>query len=107
MNTPDCADLNEVRANIDRLDRVIVPLLAERAGFVRQAARFKATKADVVVPARIEEIILKVRHMAREAGTDPDLVERIYRAMIDAYILFEGHEWVRRHAKDQGDATGA
>lgn len=97
MTTPECRDLDEIRANIDRLDRVIVPLLAERAGFVRQAAGFKATKADVVVPTRIEEIILKVRHMAHEQHTDPDLIERIYRAMIDAFILFEGQEWVRRH----------
>lgn len=92
-----CRNLGEVRDNIDRLDRQIVPLLAERAGYVRQAAGFKATKAAVVDPERIEAIVLKVRHMAVEESCDPDLVERIYRAMIDAFIIFESQEWTQLH----------
>ncbi|MCA1909518.1 MAG: chorismate mutase [Magnetospirillum sp.] len=92
-----CRNLGEVRDNIDRLDRQIVPLLAERAGYVRQAAGFKETKAAVVDQARIEAIVLKVRHMANEEGCDPDLIERIYRSMIDAFIIFESKEWVHLH----------
>lgn len=93
----ECANLAEVRDNIDRLDRRIVPLLAERSDYVRQAARFKQTKAAVVDIDRIEQIILKVRHLAIEEGADPDLIERIYRSMIDAFIVFEGHEWTHIH----------
>ncbi|MDP9031075.1 MAG: chorismate mutase, partial [Pseudomonadota bacterium] len=37
----NCTSLEQVRENIDRLDRQIVALLAERGGFVSQAARFK------------------------------------------------------------------
>lgn len=92
-----CQDMSDVRANIDRLDRQIVPLLAERAGYVRQAAGFKPTKAAVVDQDRIEAIVLKVRHMANEEGCDPDLMERIYRSMIDAFIIFESQEWVKLH----------
>jgi isochorismate pyruvate lyase len=90
-----CKSLDEVRSNIDRLDRQIVPLLAERAGYVRQAASFKKEKAAVVDIPRIEEIILKVRHMANDYNADPDLIERIYRSMIDACIIFESHEWTK------------
>ena len=90
-----CRNLGEVRENIDRLDRQIVPLLAERAGYVRQAAGFKDTKAAVVDPARIETIVLKVRHMAVEEGCDPDVIERIYRSMIVAVFIFVSREWVR------------
>ncbi len=92
-----CKDLAQVRDNIDRLDRQIVPLLAERAGYVRQAAGFKATKAAVVDPERIDAIVLRVRHMFIEEGCDPDLIEQIYRSMIDAFIVFEGKEWMRLH----------
>lgn len=92
-----CRNLGEVRENIDRLDRQIVPLLAERAGYVRQAAGFKQTKAAVVDQARIEAIVLKVRHMAVEEGCDPDVIERIYRSMIDAFIIFESKEWMHIH----------
>ena len=92
-----CQNLAEVRENIDRLDRQIVPLLAERASYVRQAAGFKQTKAAVVDPERIEAIALKVRHMAMEENCDPDVIERIYRSMIDAFIIFESREWVHLH----------
>lgn len=94
---PVCKNLAEVREHIDRLDRQIVPLLAERAGYVEQAAGFKPTKAAVVDTDRIEQIILKVRHLAIEEGMDPDLVEHIYRSMIDAYILHEAKIYKKLH----------
>jgi isochorismate pyruvate lyase len=95
--TDTCRSLAEVRENIDRLDRMIVPLLAERSGFVAQAAGFKVTRGAVVDVPRIEDIIAKVRGLAGEAGADPALIERIYRAMIDAYIAFEDGVWDRTH----------
>lgn len=95
----ECKNLTEVRENIDRLDRRIVPLLAERATYVAQAAGFKATKAAVVDPARIEEIVLKVRHMAIEDGMDPDLAEHIYRSMIEAFIVFEAKVYKKIHSE--------
>ncbi len=99
-----CKDLAEVRRNIDDLDTQIVALLSKRAGFVHQAARFKPTKADVVVPSRIEEIVLRVRHLAREHGADPDLMEHIYRSMIDAYIVFEAKTWTGLHKSEEQSA---
>jgi isochorismate pyruvate lyase len=89
--------MQEIRDNIDRLDRQIVPLLVERQGYVGQAAGFKPTRAAVVVPERIEDIIVKVRTQAVELGGDPDLVERIYRSMIDSYIGFEDKRWAALH----------
>ena len=59
--TVPCNSLDEVRAHIDRIDRQLVTLMAERETYVRQAARFKQTIEDVVVPARIEQIVVKVR----------------------------------------------
>jgi len=95
--TVTCGSLAEVRANIDRLDRIIVPLLAERAGYVSQAAGFKAERSAVVDVPRIEDIIVKVRALAEENGTDPALIERIYRALIDSYIAFEDGIWASTH----------
>lgn len=92
-----CENLQQVRDNIDRLDRDIVKLLVERQGYVAQAAGFKPTRAAVVVPERIEFIVDKVRAQAAEIGGDPDLLERIYRAMIDSYIAFEDKRWAALH----------
>jgi isochorismate pyruvate lyase len=90
-----CESLDEVRAQIDRLDREIVALLAERGDYVRQAARFKKTSADVAAPARVEQVIGKVRGLAGEKGADPVVVERVYRAMIAAFIDAEHKEHAR------------
>ena len=81
----DCRTLDEVRAQIDRIDGEIVALLAERAGYARQAGRFKPTAADVRAPARVEQVVARVRRLAAEHGAPPDLVERLYRTMIEDF----------------------
>ncbi len=92
----ECRGMDDVRREIDRLDREIVRLLAERQGYVHRAADFKPTRADVVVPSRIEEIAAKVRDLAAVNGADPDLMEGIYRDMIARFIAFEEKAWDRR-----------
>lgn len=88
----ECKNLEEVRSNIDRLDRAIIPLLAERGDYVLQAARFKPNVADVPAPARVEDVIRNVLKLASEHGAMPDVVEKTYRAMIAAFIAAEHRE---------------
>ncbi len=52
----DVRSLDEVRDNIDRLDRAIIALMAERGRFVQQAARFKVSRSDVEAPKRWRQI---------------------------------------------------
>ncbi len=94
-----CQSLDEIRINIDRLDKLIVPLLAEREGFVKQAARFKDTADKVVVPARVEQIIAFVTAQARDLGASPAAMERIYRTIIDSMTELEVKE---HHTLGQG-----
>jgi isochorismate pyruvate lyase len=81
-----CASIEEVRHHIDRIDRDLVVLLARRGHLVAQAAMFKKTADDVRAPARVEQVISKVRTIANDTGASPDVVERVYRAMISAFI---------------------
>ncbi|RMU76006.1 hypothetical protein ALP26_200101 [Pseudomonas savastanoi pv. glycinea] len=81
-----CASIEEVRQHIDRIDRDVVALLAKRGDLVTQAAGFKKTTDDVRAPARVEQVISKVRGIATDFGASPDVVERVYRAMISAFI---------------------
>lgn len=85
----ECANLDEVRANIDRLDREIVRMLAERGQYVVQAAKFKKTEADVPAPARVEQVIGNVRKYAVEFGAPVDVVERGYRVLIEGFTQKE------------------
>ena len=84
-----CSSLEEVRSNIDVIDRKIVALIAERGGFVMQAARFKKSTDDVKAPQRVEQVISKVRTLAHELDANPDVVEAVYRSMISAFINAE------------------
>lgn len=97
MNTPDdCNSLDQVRAEIDRIDAQIVPLLAERGGYVLAAARFKSRAEEVPAPQRVEQVIAHVRALAEAHGAMPEVVERVYRAMIAAFIEAELRHWQRR-----------
>lgn len=90
-----CRSMDEVRAAIDRIDRQIVALLAERGAYVRQAARVKARRSDIIDHARIEEVVAKVRRAAEAEGVDPGLVEAVYRLMIDRFIALEAAQFDR------------
>jgi isochorismate pyruvate lyase len=81
--------LDEIRTEIDQLDRRLVTLLAEREGLVRRAGRLKADTDAVRAPGRVEQVVAKVRGLASETGASPDVVERTYRAMIAAFIDLE------------------
>ncbi|WP_421683165.1 chorismate mutase [Stutzerimonas urumqiensis] len=83
---PLCRDLDEVRAGIDALDERIVELLARREHLVKQAAAFKRDDSQVRAPARVEQVITKVVALAGQHNADTDVVERVYRAMIAAFI---------------------
>jgi isochorismate pyruvate lyase len=88
----NCKNIDEVRANIDRIDREIVKLLSERSKYVGQAAKLKKSTQDVKAPNRVEEVISKVRALASEYGLDPEIVESVYRTMIACFIEHEMKE---------------
>lgn len=96
MTPEQCESLDQVRAEIDRLDAQIVPLLAERGGYVLAAARFKTQAAEVPAPQRVEQVIAHVRALADAHGAMPEVVERTYRAMIAAFIEAEMRHWQQR-----------
>ncbi len=95
----ECRSIEEVRSHIDRIDAQIAPLLAERCHYVEQAAKFKTDRHAILVPERVEQIILHVRHLAVENGADPDLMEKIYRSILDAFVLHEAKVWPKTHGR--------
>ena len=80
----------EIRAGIDILDEELVRLFAERARYIDRAAEIKA---QVDLPARIgsrvEEVVSNVRRHALTYGLPPDLVEKLWRRLIDWSIARE------------------
>ncbi len=101
-----CESLEEVRRQIDRIDRRMVALIAERGTYVLRAASFKKSHADVPAPQRAEEVVRKVKGLARELGANPVVVERVYREMIAAFIEAEMAELSARSSSPQRNPEG-
>jgi isochorismate pyruvate lyase len=95
-----CSSIEQVRSRIDRIDEQIVDLLAERGAYVKQAAAFKTSTADVRAPQRVEQVIGKVVAVANAVGANPKVVEQVYRAMIAGFIDAE----LAEHAALQDEA---
>ena len=81
--------IEDVRAEIDALDSEIVRLIAQRQRWVVEAGTLKQDRGQVRAPDRVAKVIAKVRDLAETSGASPDVVERTYRAMIDAFIDLE------------------
>lgn len=96
-----CASLDEVRRHIDRLDRRLVGLIAERGAYVRQAAAFKTSAEAVPAPARVAQVIERVVGIAGEVGAEPAVVEATWRAMIAAFIEMERAAQAALHPPSQ------
>ena len=94
-NVEHCESMADVRRNIDALDERIVALMAERSGYMTQAARLKQAADQVHDQVRIDYIVDRVMAMARAQGAPEAIIEAAYRAMIDASIEFEHGEFKR------------
>ena len=84
-------DLTEARDRIDALDCRLIDLLAERQGIVEQVGRLKKGQpvSAVRAPDRAAQVIASRRERAVAAGLDPDVAERVWRTMIDAFVDLE------------------
>ncbi|WP_316013762.1 chorismate mutase [Roseobacter sp. HKCCA0434] len=86
----DCADMADLRAAIDALDADLVTLLTRRAAFIDRAAELKSrNRLPARIDDRVEQVVGNVRKLAAAQGLDPDLVERLWREMIDWSIARE------------------
>lgn len=93
----ECFEMSEVRAEIDRIDRALVDLIAERFGYVDRAWQLKQDGSEgAVVPWRIQQVIDRVKVRADERGVSPALIEALWRQMIGWFIQYE-EERLRQH----------
>ena len=93
-----CTTMAEVRRGVDALDDVLVPLLVQRLGYMLQAARIKQAPEQVRDEARIAAIVERVRARAQAEGGPPEVLEAIYRALMETCIAFEQREFERLHS---------
>lgn len=85
-----CDTMAVLRGQIDRVDRALLDLLQERAGYIDRAIVLKTREN---LPARttdrVSEVIAHVRTGATQRGLDPDLAERVWTELIEWAIAHE------------------
>jgi isochorismate pyruvate lyase len=90
MKDPDeCSDIQEIRQEIDAIDRETIEALSKRFQYVLAAARFKTSEASVKAPDRFHAMLEQRRKWAQESGLNPDVVEKLYRDLINYFIAEE------------------
>ena len=93
MRNKNKDQLSSIRKEIDRLDCQLVKILKERQDLVNRASSLKNDEHAVRDFDRVEEVIKRIRGLAEKIGMPPQLAEKIYRPMIDAYIEYELSEY--------------
>ena len=88
-----CASMAEVRDGVDRLDRALAALIAERARYMEAAARIKPSRDVVRDEARIEDVVTKVKAAARSAGLPEEIAEPVWRELVEQSIRYEFTVW--------------
>ena len=86
----DCNNMDELRHQIDKLDVKIIELLANRSEFIDRATELKKSNGmPARIPERIESVVSNARNAAEELDLDANLVEKIWRILIDWSIQRE------------------
>lgn len=89
VSAKNCKIMADVRREIDRLDRALVALLAERQSYIERAAQIKTTRAAVHDQARIDDVVAKVLVAAKESGLSAAIAEPVWRVLVDRCIAHE------------------
>ncbi len=87
MSVPQ--SLAEIRSRIDTIDDDLIRLLAYRQTLVRAAAAHKTDEQAVRAPDRVEQVVSLARERATAAGLEPAVAEKVWRAMIAAFVELE------------------
>ncbi len=86
----DCTTMTDIRVNIDRVDRELMALFAERWSFIGRAAEIKA---GLGIPADVPERVQQVRDNARAnavaLGLDGDFYDALWADLIQHAIDHE------------------
>jgi isochorismate pyruvate lyase len=96
MKLPDdCKDIQEIRNEIDRIDRDIIKSLGNRFAYVKAAAKFKTDETSVKAPERFKAMLEQRRVWAAEEGLNPEVIEKLYRDLVNYFINEELQNWQR------------
>ena len=88
-----CRNITEIRSEIDLIDQFIVKTIGKRFQYVKTAAKFKTNEQDVKAEDRFRAMLKIRRKWAVESGLDADVIEKIFKDLINYFINAELSAW--------------
>ncbi len=85
----DCSSAEEIRNEIDKIDRQIIELFAIRHKYVEEIVRFKNDENGVIAQERKNQVILQRKNWAGELGLHSDTFAKMYTLLIETNINHE------------------
>jgi len=77
-----CTSIEEVRQEIDRIDRKIMELLANRQDYVCEIIRFKTDEKSIVAEGRQNQLYQQRKLWAEELKLSCEMIEEIFKTMV-------------------------
>jgi isochorismate pyruvate lyase len=84
-----CANMRDLRAQIDEIDRALVRLLSVRQRYIERAAEIKADRSQVYDEARVLDVLGKVRAEAERNNLSAELAEAVFKELVARSIALE------------------
>ena len=88
-----CSGMDDIRREIDHIDRTIVSLIGRRAEYVVAAAKFKTSETSVRAPERFATMLVQRREWAVAEWLNPDVIEKLYHDLVQYFISEELQHW--------------
>jgi isochorismate pyruvate lyase len=79
----------KIRVNLDQLDIKLLKLIKQRAVLVNKILNEKKFKKEIIDKKRINLILKSIKNKSIINGIDPKITEKIWKAMINAFIDYE------------------
>ena len=92
----ECVNIQQVRAEIDRIDKTIIDLIGSRYQYVKAAAQFKTSESSVKAPERFASMILQRREWGKEQGLNPNVIANLYTDLVTYFINEELNHWKQK-----------
>jgi isochorismate pyruvate lyase len=93
LQPADCADMQDIRSEIDRLDQAVIKLLGKRFQYVIAASKFKTSTTSVRAPERFQAMLATRREWACAEGLNADAIEKMYSDLVNHFIAEEMKHW--------------
>lgn len=83
----ECTNIDEVRHEIDNIDKTIISLIGTRSKYVHEVVKYKAPTATAIeANDRKTSMLLQRRQWAEAEGLCPDVIEDIYDRLVRYFI---------------------